>query len=340
MTESIKSKREIWVDNVKVIACILVALGHFFQSMTKSGILPADDLYNWFNDTIYCFHVPLFFVCSGYLYQKLSVVHDFGTWGKNVAKKALALGVPYFVFSFLIWAVKNVFSGSVNEETGGLVDTLFIHPIAPCWYLYTLFFIFVITLTFKNKVAALCGLMIALVFKMISLTGWECDIYIVSKILDNEIWFVIGMCIYTFGFQKIFKNKKWLTAGFGCLAVFIALSVLVYILELNFYGVSFLIGLLGCASVVLIISIIYAGDKQSRFFGFLAEYTMPIFLMHTLFAAALRIVLLKVGIDNAIIHIVFGIAISFIGPIIAGLIMKKIKYLEFFMYPGKFIKIR
>ena len=29
--------REKWVDDVKVIACILVVLGHFFQSMTKAA---------------------------------------------------------------------------------------------------------------------------------------------------------------------------------------------------------------------------------------------------------------------------------------------------------------
>ena len=53
--------REKWVDDVKVIACILVVLGHFFQSTTKANILPANDLYKWFNMTIYYFHVPLFF---------------------------------------------------------------------------------------------------------------------------------------------------------------------------------------------------------------------------------------------------------------------------------------
>ena len=37
--------REKWVDDVKVIACILVVLGHFFQSMTKANILPESDLY-------------------------------------------------------------------------------------------------------------------------------------------------------------------------------------------------------------------------------------------------------------------------------------------------------
>ena len=41
--------REKWVDDVKVIACILVVLGHFFQSMTKANILPENDLYQWFN---------------------------------------------------------------------------------------------------------------------------------------------------------------------------------------------------------------------------------------------------------------------------------------------------
>lgn len=53
-------QREIWVDNVKVIACVLVVFGHFFQSMTKVKILPDNDFYQWFNQTNYFFHVPLF----------------------------------------------------------------------------------------------------------------------------------------------------------------------------------------------------------------------------------------------------------------------------------------
>ena len=37
--------REKWVDDVKVIACILVVLGHFFQSMTKANILPEGNMW-------------------------------------------------------------------------------------------------------------------------------------------------------------------------------------------------------------------------------------------------------------------------------------------------------
>jgi fucose 4-O-acetylase-like acetyltransferase len=110
-------KREIWVDNVKIIACILVVLGHFFQSMTKAQILSETDLYMWFNQTIYYFHVPLFFICSGYLYQKYSKVNSLTAWENNILKKTLALGVPYFVFSICTWCLKTIFSCSTRCQT-------------------------------------------------------------------------------------------------------------------------------------------------------------------------------------------------------------------------------
>lgn len=163
--------REKWVDDVKVIACILVALGHFFQSMTKANILPENDLYKWFNTTIYYFHVPLFFICSGYLYQKYSKVNDFKSWKKNVVKKALALGVPYVTFTTATWVLKTVFSGSVNDQIGGLGDTLLLHPTSPYWYLYALFFIFLITPTFSTVKMAVVGLAIAALAKTFILTG-------------------------------------------------------------------------------------------------------------------------------------------------------------------------
>lgn len=78
-------------------------------------------------------------------------------------------------------------------------------------------------------------------------------------------------------------------------------------------------------------------EKFGRGMEFIAKYTMPIFLMHTLFAAPMRSLLLKIRIENAVIHVALGLGISFVGPIIAAWIMKKTKYLEFFLYPNKFM---
>ena len=163
--------RKKWVDDVKVIACILVVLGHFFQSMTKANILPENDLYKWFNMTIYYFHVPLFFICSGYLYQKYSKVNDFTSWKKNVAKKALALGVPYVTFSTATWVLKTVFSDSVNKQADSLLETLVLNPSAPYWYLYALFFIFLITPTFTSLKVTVAGLLVATAAKGLILMG-------------------------------------------------------------------------------------------------------------------------------------------------------------------------
>lgn len=330
--------REIWVDNVKVIACILVVLGHFFQSMMQANVLPANDLYQWFIQTIYYFHVPLFFICSGYLYQKLSVVNDLHNWGKNIRKKLLVLGVPYFTFSFATWILKTLFSSSVNREIGGLGDTLFLHPTSPYWYLYALFFLFLITPTFRNRSMAMIGLIIALVFKTLGIVGGY-GVQVISYILSNEIWFVMGMCLSVFEFKK-YLLKRSLITPIATGVIFLLLSVWIYIAGVEHGVISFLLGLLACFVVITLIEKIYENGKQSAVFGTLAKYTMPIFLMHTLFAAPLRIVLFKLGIQNAVIHVILGIAISFIGPIIAAIIMNKSKWLGFFLYPGKFIKMK
>ncbi len=323
--------REKWVDGVKVIACILVVLGHFFQSMTKANILPENDLYEWFNTTIYYFHVPLFFICSGYLYQKYSKVNSVGSWYRNVAKKVLVLGVPYATFTTATWVLKKVFSSSVNDQIGGLGETLFFHPTAPYWYLYALFFIFLVTPTFNSVKAAAVGLVVALAAKGLILTGGY-SIYAVSTVLSNEIWFVLGMSICAFNVQL--KGRK--VQGMICGVLFIILSIMVYTAEISSSAASFIMGLLACVAVIMMV----AGfeEKLGRGMEFIAKYTMPIFLMHTLFAAPMRSVLLKLGITNAVAHIVLGVGISFAGPIIAAWIIKKTKWLEFFLYPNKIIK--
>ena len=324
--------REKWVDDVKVIACILVVVGHFFQSMVKASILPDSGLYEWFITTIYYFHVPLFFICSGYLYQKYSKVNSVDSWRRNVAKKVLALGVPYVTFSTAAWILKKVFSSSVNSQIGGLGDTLLFHPALSYWYLYALFFIFLLTPTFKSVKMAVGGLIVAIAMKTIALSGEGYGVYAVSTVLSNEIWFVLGMSICAFNVRL--KGRK--VQGTICGLLFMILSVVVYKAEISGGVIPFAMGLLACVAVILMVA---GGERRfGRGMDFLAKYTMPIFLMHTLFAAPMRSVLLKLGIGSSVIHVVLGLGISFVGPIIAAWIMKKTKWLEFFLYPNKFIR--
>lgn len=322
--------REAWIDYIKVFACILVVLGHFFQSMVKAEILPDNSLYQWFDTSIYYFHVPLFFICSGYLYQRYSRVDGFLSWKNNVVKKAMVLGIPYFMFSFATWLLKTVFSGEVNGQIGGLGDTLFVHPTSPYWFLYILFLIFVITPTVRTTRSIGILTTIALTGKLLKIIGGGysiLQIYAVSTLLSNWIWFVLGMVIAFGKLQKKFSRL----VGFILGATFIVASLWTY--RIDSAWISFGMGLLACTSVFMII----AGCKENKYLNRFAKYTMPIFLMHTLFAAPCRVLLLKLGFSSATLQVNLGLVISFAGSIVAMMILEKIK-LDFLVYPGKLIK--
>lgn len=316
-----KDTRGNWIDHIKVFACILVALGHFFQSMCAAGILPSNAIYQWFQRTIYYFHVPLFFICSGYLYQKYSQVNSFAEWKNNALKKLISLGVPYFVFSLVTWGMKTIFSGNVNSEVHGLGYDLFVHPMSPYWYLFAIFFIFLITPTFKSKKACYITAIVAMLLKLLSQVV---DSYALKIVIANQIWFVIGMTVCKFDFAEVArKYKLW---AYSAVGLFLLLSIW------NLESLSFLMGLLACGAVLTL----FAGGCNRP--SALAEYTMPVFLMHTIFAAGVRAVLLKLGVDTPTIHIALGLVASFVGPIVAAEAMKKLK-LDILYRPSKYIKI-
>ncbi|MCD8006098.1 MAG: acyltransferase [Oscillospiraceae bacterium] len=166
-----KREREIWIDDVKVVACMLVLLGHLMMAMVEANVVSDGAVSQWLIKTIYYFHVPLFFICSGYLYQKLSIINTIESWGKNVLKKLITLGIPYFTFTTATWVIKLIFSGAGNNEIDNIFVTLFLEPTSPYWYLYALFFVFLITPTFESKKISIVGLAIALLMKIVYLAG-------------------------------------------------------------------------------------------------------------------------------------------------------------------------
>jgi hypothetical protein len=208
----------------------------------------------------------------------------------------------------------------------------------PYWYLYCLFFVFLITPTFCSKKNAYIGLFATLILKIISIIGVGFSVYAVSSVFANEIWFVLGMCICVFGFNNL-ADKVPKIVAFGMPIIFVVVSVMVYVFDVDFKGMAFLIGSIGCASVLITISYLYRDNVQNVVMGFMAKYTMPIFLMHTIFAATLRSVLVKVGVEEAFVHVTLGILISFIGPIIAAKVMSCFKWLDFWIYPNKYVKV-
>ncbi|GHV12234.1 hypothetical protein AGMMS49938_04360 [Fibrobacterales bacterium] len=148
-----ESSREYWIDYVKLFACLLVAFGHLLRSFNDAGITDrANPISHTIEVVIYLFHVPLFFFCSGYLYQKLSKINSLRAYGNNTLKKFINLGVPYFTFFTITYLLKTWFSGSVNTPVQyGYWESLLFHPINQFWFFHALFLAFLVTPTVASK---------------------------------------------------------------------------------------------------------------------------------------------------------------------------------------------
>ncbi len=331
---TVPRKREMWVDLVKIIACALVVLGHFLQSMTKSEILANGSLTEWLDLTICVAPVPLFFVCSGYLYQRYTKVASPNSWWRNVRKKLLALGVPYVTFTCVTLAMKAFAGDAVNTQEADAVYTLFLHPTVPYWYLYTLFFIFMLTPTVETTASAIILLLASALAKVAVILGggFPSLPYVVSSIMTNECWFVLGMCLSALGWRNLLTRNL----GVACLA-FLPMSVVIYLTGMGEVARF----VLSIVAVICVISLCNAMDTTGlpKWISVLAGYVMPIYLMHTIFAAGTRIVLFRFGINSAPVHLSVGIAAAFLGPVLAMLVLKTLAPLDFIVTPNRYIKI-
>lgn len=101
--------RDQTIDIAKGIGIILMVIGH-------SGCP------KFLHDFIYMFHMPLFFICSGYFYKSLTTGKEVVTfWGKRFK----GLYLPYIKWSIVFLLLHNVFYhlNIYSNEYGYLGDT-------------------------------------------------------------------------------------------------------------------------------------------------------------------------------------------------------------------------
>ena len=126
-------QRYKYIDIMKGIAVLLVVLGHVLRAFytNRSLVLPLD--YRLLYITIYSFHMPVFFVISGFFADRWAA-RNFKT---AVAEKIRRLAVPYFFFGFLLAIVKE-FGGKYANTPGGLKAFMnaLVVPFNLFWFIY------------------------------------------------------------------------------------------------------------------------------------------------------------------------------------------------------------
>ena len=328
-------KREVWLDYVRALACLLVALGHLVMSFEEANIITENFFVNFFIKFIYYFHVYVFFFCSGYLFQR-SLLNKKGKrekWKYRMCR-CVDLAIPYFVFSLITYVIKVVFSDSVNvAEKQTLFSALFKHPVNQMWYLYALVVIVAfVPVICSNRVmyALICFFLITKVGTILLDLG---DLTPINYFFSHGIWFVLGM---VWSYKRIQLKK---INAIALYVGFLVLSTCAILWDLKNPYVTVCLNIVGMISFVEIVRVVFHNkQKLSLGWKFLSKYMFQIYLLHTICAAGIRIILLACGITVWWIHLLFGVVFSFIVPIFLAYIAEKIKVINIVFYPTKVIK--
>jgi hypothetical protein len=97
--------------------------------------------------------------------------------------------------------------------------------------------------------------------------------------------------------------------------------------------------LFGIYSSVLFISLLQNIKFISQFLLFINKYSLQIYLLHTIFTAGLRIILMRLNITQWWIHIILGTVGGILFSVLAAIIAQKTKILNFFFFPSKTVKM-
>ena len=247
--------------------------------------------------------------------------------------KLLNLGVPYLFFSIVYILVNSLMPGTNSKFAVSDILKLWNTPIAQYWYLYALFMLFFL-FTVLAKYLTNIQITILLICVRYLCMLFSFTIPLFGLAISNSVSFGLGASLRDI---KILENKKSLAGAVGI--VHICLVAVAFMCDwFDYLIVEDLFRVFGIIASVIIISGICKIRFFKRVFLFINKYSFPIFLLHTIFTAGIRIVLKKVGIDSYFIHLVCGMVIGMGAPVMVYNIGSKWYPIDFLFYPSKVMK--
>ena len=324
-------KRLPYVDSIKGFAIICVVLGHVANGYIGEGI--SNGIYYSIYKFVYAFHMPLFFMISGFLFDRAYFTD--GILKKDRVKAQLInLICLYFIYCLILGGSKILFGEFVNNQVT-VKDLLFIpiRPVQQYWYLYVLvicYIIFSLPVIHRQSSAVI----LPVTFVLCVLSHWipltlPCEL---KRILYNMFFFYSGIALN--------KTDKYKIPKYAFLML-LPLIMLLYILfwnnekELNdILLVNVVLGFI-CSLFFWEMFRQYKVFGKNRFLLFIGKYSLEIYLLHTFIVTADRALFHKLNINNEFLIILLSTATGILIPILISLICRKIHLYRILFSPYK-----
>lgn len=322
-------ERNVLVDKLKGYACFLVLFGHVIMGIRLSGIaIPS--FFQGVEQFIWSFHVALFLFLSGVVYRITGEWRGKKTKLRFLLHKLLSLGVPYVVFSAIYIAINSLVGSTNTQSSLSDILTIWRTPVAQYWFLYALFFLFCIWAALSGVVKNwLITLLVVAIGYLAPLLGLSLGCF--DVVFSSALAFGTG----TFVTLSILTKPS---TPVKCAVIFthLVLGILCVITgTIEKPLVKELMLLLGIWSSILLISLLQDVKPISRFLTFVNRYSFQIYLLHTIFTAGTRILLLRLGIAQWYLHVLLGTVLGLACSVVAAELANRIPFLNFFFFPTK-----
>lgn len=307
-----------WVDVARGIGIILVVYGHVFRGVASSETMGTGSPLWGLDYAIYSFHMPLFFLLSGLFAEASYRKGAKRFW----VSKLMLIVYPYFLWSVIEGVIRLSLPGATNGDF--TLDKLLAigwQPIAPYWFLYSLFLsqaIFVFTRRFDLRLVLGLGFAVY-VASEITRNGSH-DISVFHDTARGFLFYGLG--VWAARQDLSFRHWSMTVALLGLLA-FLALTALGYWLGLAYEALlpSALAGILVTVAVAQNIGPVVLSETL-RVFG---RNSMAIYVMHIIAAAGVRAVLMKIPpLRDPVVLLSVGTLAGLLLPLLALVVIDRL----------------
>ena len=343
--EAAREKSDV-IQIMRGIAIVLVLFRHAIAQVNANVVL------NEMEEIVICFHMPVFFVIAGFLFQKgLTKYIQQGKMNFLVGK-AKHLLVPYVFWTILLWLgiqiawmsssaahAKMTDIGFVPISIGNLLYGLLTYQVyytEHLWFLYVLFLLLVINIVAERADSTMWTLWIWGLIGILSL--FVTLPHIIERVMGWGIFFAFGRFV-----QKNPKVKKMRGGYRACICSMFLIGALIRLMGLD-SGITlklfsvfmqldkYLIGFAG-AGLVYILAIELSKINAKKLVKCIGDYSFDIYLMHNPYCVALSAMVLNrmLGVP-AYISVVAATVIGVVLPMVASkLVIRKVKLLSTIM---------
>lgn len=291
--ENKNSKAIVEYDIIRILATILVVLGHaaYTTMQTPYGGMLINAEFSLvqralelFVRLIYTFHMPLFFALSGALFNISLKTKGIMSFRQLISNKSQRLLLPFILVTMLYSLPLKYLSGyydsSINVIRDMIFGQVFLLGNSHLWFLVALFLIFLMAWCLERYVASKkLKLLIAFVLFVLG-NLFEINCFAISRACINLFWFYIGI---------VFEDKReWLDAKLdGRRGRFTLLVGLIYcvllLVYLSLFKTNFLIygalAFFAIAEIYLVAGLLKCcGIQSANGYNVFLRYSFSIYL--------------------------------------------------------------